>query len=302
MKPFPSYIPLAESGELAERAEAIAAMLHHCTLCPHSCKVNRTEGEVGFCGAPGELIVSSAGPHFGEERPLSGSGGSGTIFFAHCNSHCIFCQNHDISQDGRGRAYTAEQLAGTMLRLQNQGCHNCNLVTPTHFLPGILRALQLAIEDGFRLPLVYNTNAYDRLEILRLLDGIVDIYLPDMKFGDTATAEDLTGMKDYPQVSREALMEMHRQTGLLSTDAGGIARKGVIVRHLVLPDDLSASASVFATIAGIDREITVNIMAQYYPAYRAHMNDSLTRMIRPAEYQQAVSAARKSGLKNIITQ
>lgn len=301
MAVYPSYLALASSGDLSQRSEALMQLLRECRLCCHICRIDRTKYERGFCKAPSRAVVSSHGPHHGEERPLSGRSGSGTIFFAHCNSRCCFCQNHDISQAGRGSAVSAQELAAIYIDLQRMGCHNLNLVSPTHFLPHIIEALRLAVEEGFSLPVVYNTNGFDSVEALRLLKGIVDIYLPDFKFGNAETAERLTGMKDYPRVCADAVAEMHRQTGPLETDAGGIARRGVIIRHLVLPDNLSNSATVFKSIAAIDPCIPVNIMAQYYPAFKAHQDDQLGRMITPTEYQQAVAAARKAGLRQILT-
>lgn len=298
----PSYLSLYESGELRHRIEAFDDLLLNCRLCCHECDADRAAGERGFCAAPAEAVVSSYGPHHGEEGPLSGSRGSGTVFFAFCNSRCCFCQNYDISQLADGSTCTVEELAQTFMKLQEQGCHNLNLVTPAHFLPHSIAALSAAIALGFKLPIVYNSNGYDSLEVLRLLDGIVDIYLPDMKFGDDETAAKLTGMVDYPACNSAAVAEMYRQTGLLRTDPEGVAEQGVIVRHLVLPENLANSRAVFQSIARIDRNIPVNIMAQYYPAYKARNYEGLGRMITRREYEAAVAEAQQAGLETIWRQ
>lgn len=298
----PPYLDLHESGELRRRADALAGILSHCHLCPHGCGIDRTAGERGFCRAPSVAFFSAAYPHHGNERAISGYAGSGNIFLTYCNSRCVFCQNSNISQAGDGEPVTVHQLASIYLTLQDRGCHNLDLVSPIHFLPQLVSALAIAVEGGFRLPIVYNTNGYDSVEVLRLLDGIIDIYLPDMKFSDEPTARRLTGMKDYPDISRAAVAEMFRQVGPLQLDDKGIAYRGLIVRHLVMPDGISGATEVLRSIAAIDPGITVNIMAQYHPAHRAREYPGIDRRITRDEYAEAVAAAHEVGLRNIWTQ
>ncbi|HSH12211.1 MAG TPA: radical SAM protein, partial [Desulfurivibrionaceae bacterium] len=235
----PAYIRLHETGELARRIEAVSAILQDCTLCPRHCHVNRLEGQVGVCRVGRLPLVSSYGPHFGEERPLVGRHGSGTIFLTGCNLRCVFCQNYEISQFGEGREATVAELGEMMLALWRQGCHNLNFVTPTHQVAQILAALPYAIERGLDLPLVYNCGGYEELATLRLLDGIFDIYMPDFKYGDSATAQRLSGVPHYVETAKEALREMHRQVGALQLDERGLAVRGLLVRHLVLPEGLA---------------------------------------------------------------
>jgi putative pyruvate formate lyase activating enzyme len=299
---WPSYLKLQSSGGLAGRADVLEVMLRECRLCPHECRVDRVAGKAGFCKAPAECIYSTACAHGGEEPVLSGYAGSGTIFLTYCNSRCIFCQNYDISQLAYGRPVSVEELTGLYLALQARGCHNVNFVTPAHYLPHIIRALVFAVEKGFRLPLVYNSNGYDSVEVLRLLDGVFDIYLPDMKYGDEEVARRLSSLPDYPEINRAAVAEMFRQVGLLETDARGIARRGLIVRHLVLPHDLSSTEVVLSTIAGIDTRIAVSLMGQYHPAYRASQVAELRRRLSWREYATAAAAMERLGLKNGWTQ
>jgi len=299
---YPAYLALAEDGLLQQRAAAALGILASCTLCGRQCKANRLDGEgpKPYCQTGRQAIVSSYFPHHGEERCLRGWNGSGTIFFSQCNLRCVFCQNFDISQYGEGRPVVASQLAAMMLRLQEAGCHNINLVTPTHVVPQILEALCLAVERGLRLPLVYNTGGYDRVETLRLLDGVVDIYMPDFKFWDPQVADRLANAPDYPEVARAALREMHRQVGDLEINGDGIARRGLLVRHLVMPNNLAGTRQVMRFLA---REVSsntfVNIMAQYRPEGRAERYPEIARRITPDEYQQALAVARQEGISRL---
>ena len=261
-----AYLELCRSGKLAERVEAARALLETCRVCPRCCGTNRLDGDVGKCRTANEAMVSSYGPHFGEESPLVGKYGSGTIFFTNCNLRCLFCQNYSISQLGEGERVSKEELALMMLSLQARGCHNINLVSPTHVVPQILEALDIAVESGLHVPLVYNTGGYDSVETLSILDGIVDIYMPDMKYGDENIARELSGIENYPQVNKAAIREMHRQVGDLQTSQEGVAQRGLLVRHLVLPKGLAGTKDVVDFIAKeISANTYVNIMAQYHP-------------------------------------
>jgi len=295
-----AYLELYRSGKLRERIEAAVSSLESCSLCPHSCGVNRLTGDVGKCRTPREAIVSSYGPHFGEEAPLVGGHGSGTIFFTNCNLRCQFCQNYSISQLGEGEKVNREELADMMLSLQAKGCHNINLVSPTHLVPQILEAVEIAVESGLHLPLVYNSGGYDSVETLRILDGIVDIYMPDMKYDDEETAKELSGIESYPSTNKAAIKEMHRQVGDLKINEQGVAERGLLVRHLVLPNGLAGTKGI---VNFLSREISpntyVNIMAQYYPCYRAFQIESLVRRISPVEFHEALSLAREAGLSRL---
>ena len=299
---WPAYLDLHHRGELKNRAAKLRAMLEECRLCPHDCGADRTEGKAGYCKAPDEAYFSSAYPHHGNESVISGWQGSGNIFLTFCNSRCVFCQNHDVSQQHIGQKITVEELAEIYLQMQRQNCHNVDFVSPTHFVPQIVSALEIAVESGFRLPLVYNTNGYDSVETLQLLDGIIDIYLPDFKFGEKETGKHLTGMKNYPQVAAAAVAEMYHQVGLLDIDENGIARRGLIVRHLVLPNNAGATETVLKSIAAIDPLITVNLMAQYHPAFKARDEAEINRNLKLQEYREAVQMARDLKLKNVWTQ
>jgi len=245
-------------------------------------------------------MVSSYGPHFGEESPLVGKYGSGTIFFTNCNLRCLFCQNYSISQLGEGERVSKEELALMMLSLQARGCHNINLVSPTHVVPQILEALDIAVESGLHVPLVYNTGGYDSVETLSILDGIVDIYMPDMKYGDENIARELSGIENYPQVNKAAIREMHRQVGDLQTSQEGVAQRGLLVRHLVLPKGLAGTKDVVDFIAKeISPNTYVNIMAQYHPCYKAHEIPSLAVRISKAELREAVELAHQAGLSRL---
>jgi len=272
-------------------------MLSPCTLCPRECGVDRRAGEEGFCGMGSELVVASHGPHFGEERELVGVGGSGTIFFAGCNLGCVFCQNDSISHGRSGRRVAVDRLVEIMLSLEAGGCHNINCVTPTHFTPHIMAAISAARGEGLSVPIVYNCGGYESVETLALLDGFVEIYMPDLKFVDPAAAETLTGARDYPERVRAALREMHRQVGDLNVDGEGLAAGGLIVRHLVLPRNLAGTADAMRFLADeISTGTYVNVMNQYRPCHRADEISSLDRPLRRREYADAVDAAREAGL------
>jgi len=296
---WPAYLDLYATGELGRRADAAAGLLEPCRVCPRECLAQRLRGERGVCRVGDQAMVSSYGPHFGEERPLVGVGGSGTIFLAHCNLCCVFCQNAEISQGDEGRTVSAGELAGMMLALQGMGCHNINLVTPTHQVPQILKALVAAAGDGLTLPLVYNCGGYESLEVLRLLDGVVDIYMPDFKYADAGIAREYSGVEGYPAVARAALAEMHRQVGDLVLDRRGIATRGLLVRHLVLPNGLAGTGEVVHFLAGVSRGSYLNVMDQYRPCYRAHEHPPLSRRPTRAEIQEAVRMARAAGLTRL---
>ncbi|HXF04729.1 MAG TPA: radical SAM protein [Blastocatellia bacterium] len=295
----PAYRRLYESGELAERVQRARALLESCTACPRLCRVNRLENKTAVCRTGRYARVSSYFPHFGEEDCLRGWRGSGTIFFSMCNLRCVFCQNYDISQGGQGREVRPEELADMMIELQHRGCHNINFVTPEHVVPQILEALPLAIERGLNIPLVYNTSAYDSLESLRLLDGIVDIYMPDFKFWDPEMSLRYVKARDYPEAARQAIREMHRQVGDLVFDEYGLAKRGLLIRHLVMPGGIAGTREIMRFIA---REISpmtyVNIMAQYYPAGRVSSEKypEINRRLRLSEYEEAVRIAHEEGL------
>ncbi len=295
-----SYQALYRSGELEERVERARAILRSCELCPRRCQVNRLEGEKGVCRTAAEAVVSSYGPHFGEEAPLVGTYGSGTIFFTHCNLRCMFCQNYTISQLGQGRVASKGEVARMMLVLQEQGCHNINLVTPTHVVPQILEALQVAVGLGLSIPLVYNCGGYESTETLKLLDGIVDIYMPDMKYSDEKNGRRFSGVKNYPSVNQVAVKEMHRQVGDLQLDERGVARRGLLVRHLVLPNDIAGTEGVLRFLAGeVSTNTYLNVMAQYHPAHRAFKLPPLSRSLSRQEFVDAVDIARRHGLERL---
>ncbi|HUV75200.1 MAG TPA: radical SAM protein [Dehalococcoidales bacterium] len=277
--------------------EKARSVLEECCLCPRHCGVNRLAGESGKCHISKQVMVSSYGPHFGEEAPLVGRYGSGTIFFTYCNLRCVFCQNYSISQMGEGNEVAMEELAKMMLSLQTKGCHNINLVSPTHVVPYILEALELAASRGLYLPLVYNTGGYDSVETLELLDGVVDIYMPDMKYSDEKTAEQLSGIISYPQVNRAAVREMHRQVGDLQLDKQGVAKRGLLVRHLVLPNRLAGTEEVVRFLAReVSADTYLNIMAQYHPCHRAFDIPQLARPLNRQEFAEAIDLAHRQGL------
>ncbi len=274
-------------------------VLRDCTLCPRRCRVDRTAGELGACGVGAEAIVASAAPHFGEERVLVGAGGSGTIFLAGCNLDCIFCQNFDVSHGREGREMAAVQLADLALRLQQHGCVNVNFVTPSHVPHAVAEAIVSARDDGLAVPIVYNCGGYDAVETLRLLDGLVDVYMPDFKWADAEAGERFSGVADYPQVAAAALSEMFRQVGPLETDSAGVAARGVLVRHLVMPDDLAHSREALETVARAAPGCAVNVMGQYRPAHRAAGFPELLGRVDPAELRRLREHATSLGLVRV---
>ena len=290
----PSYISLYEGGEINQRLQILKEILKECRLCPRQCRVNRLNGEVGVCRAGSEPMVSSAFPHFGEESPLVGHHGSGTIFLTHCNLRCIFCQNYDISHLGGGERITSYDMARIMVRLQEKGCHNINFVTPTHYAPQVVASLPEAIEKGLRLPIVYNRSGYESIEVIRLLEGVVDIYMPDVKYMDEKYSKRFSNAPDYPEVIKKVLKEMHRQVGDLTNNSKGIAEKGLLIRHLVMPEGIASSEAVFKFIAEeISVHSYVNIMDQYRPEYRAHEYPEINRRITHKEYLEAIQIAKR---------
>ncbi|MGD2144942.1 MAG: radical SAM protein [Anaerolineae bacterium] len=292
----PAYLRLHHSGELRERVHAACGRLQACDLCGRECGVDRY-AETGACNSGVRAVVASHGPHFGEEDPLRGYRGSGTIFLAWCNLSCQYCQNYDISQLGHGREVEPEALAAMMLSLQEQGCHNINLVSPSHVVAPILTAVLIAAESGLHLPLVWNTGGYDSLPALRLLDGVVDIYMPDMKYADAGAGLKYSKVRDYPEINQRAVKEMFRQVADLVLDERGIAQRGLLVRHLVLPGGLAGTAKVARFLAEeISRNTYINIMDQYRPCHRATGLPPLDRHITRKEYEKAVQQAHRAGL------
>ena len=293
----PSYIRLHETGELEKRIGILMLILEDCAICPWDCRVNRVEGKKGVCKAGYLPMVSSFTPHFGEESPLVGRGGSGTIFLSYCNLKCLFCQNFDISHLGHGSEVSFDELSGMMVTLQQMGCHNINFVTPTHQIAQIVKSLPKAIERGLSVPLVYNCGGYESSETIKLLDGIFDIYMPDIKYGDNETAKKYSSPKDYWDRVREAVKEMHCQAGDLKVDKNGIAERGLIIRHLVLPEGLAGTQKVMRFIAGeISKNSYVNIMDQYRPCFKASEHPPLDRRITAEEFEEAIRSAREEGL------
>ncbi len=298
----PSYARLEEQGKLALRIDQAMERYESCSLCPHHCGVNRTRGQTGFCNARAKAVVHSYSPHFGEELPLVGRGGSGTIFFSHCNLRCVFCQNWPIAHLGRGREIEDEQLALMMLNLQERGCHNINLVTPTHFMPSILSAVRIAMKKGLSLPLCYNTGGYELVENIRLLDGIVDIYLPDLKFmGSEESARYVVeGAGDYPEKAQNAIIEMHSQVGDLSARGRELARRGLMVRHLVMPNRVAGTREFVKWFAeNLSHDTYLNIMSQYRVEHMAFEYDKISRAINSQEYVEAMEWAIEAGLTNL---
>jgi putative pyruvate formate lyase activating enzyme len=296
--PWPKYVALSEK-DWEERIKKARAMLYPCRLCPRECGVDRPAGEKGTCRAGAVAEVSSYNDHHGEEPPLSGRMGSGTIFFTHCNLRCLFCQNYPISHYGNGSEAGAEELADMMLKLQRRGCHNVNFVTPTHMMPSILEALPIAIRKGLNVPLVYNCGGYETMDALKLLDGIVDIYLPDMKYNDNKVAEKLSKAPDYVERNRAAIKEMHRQVGDMVVDEEGIALRGLIIRHLVMPGGMAGSEGVLEFLAKeVSPNTAVSLMSQYFPAYKADQFKQISRRINPEEYKEAAKALIKNGLRS----
>jgi putative pyruvate formate lyase activating enzyme len=295
MTPLPANV-----GSFSKSVNQLWDYMNPCKICPRNCKVYRSRGEVGFCGIADMPVVSSVAPHFGEESVLVGTGGSGTIFFAGCNLGCMFCQNFDISHHRHGRRITIEQLAQSMLGLQNYGCSNINLVTPTHLIPAIMAAIESAKKQGLALPIVYNTGGYDSVETLKLLDGCIDIYMPDMKYSDSEVARLLSEAPDYPQANQAAIREMHRQVGDLQIKKG-LATRGLLIRHLVLPNKMAGSFEIIDFLAKeISPKTAINVMDQYRPCYQAFTNPNLNRRPTAQEIESVYQYAVEKGM-NIIS-
>ncbi len=296
----PGYLKLLSDNKFKDRIKKAYQLMESCNLCPRNCQVNRLKGEMGQCQTGKDLIISSYGPHHGEEAPLTGLRGSGTIFFSGCNLNCVFCQNYQISQQVAGRKISIPELAKIMLKLEGQGCHNINLVTPSHFAYHIIAAVYLAAKRGLKIPIVYNSSGYDSLTTLKLFDNIIDIYLPDFKYGSDGCGKKYARVKDYFSKASLAIKTMHKQVGLLQTDKKGIARRGLMIRHLLLPANLAESEKIFSYIAReIHPETYLNIMRQYYPSYQAHKYAELDTRLSSLEYQEALKKARDLGLKKI---
>ncbi len=301
----PPYLALHENGELKARGEWLHEMLRVCKLCPRECETDRMAGQRGDCNADARLEISSFSPHFGEERELVGRNGSGTIFFTNCSLLCVFCINYDISHLGRGRVHTIRDLASMMLALQRRGCHNINLVTPTHYAPHILLALDQAAGRGLKLPVVYNTCGWEQQEVLQLLDGVVDVYLADYKYADEEAGRKYSaGAASYNEFTRRALLEMHRQVGVAHPDPEtGLINRGLMIRHLVMPNNVSRSDLVMRWIAReLPKDTYVNIMSQYTPMYKAFDYPEIARRITRSEYNNVVMVARQAGLTNLRLQ
>ncbi len=302
---IPSYVALQQSGILKERGEVLFDEMRHCRLCPRDCETDRISGKRGDCRAHADLEISSANPHFGEERELVGQHGSGTVFFTHCSMECVFCINYEVSQLGHGRRYSIRDLANMMLLLQRQGCHNINLVSPTHYLPHILLALDRAAAQGLRLPIAYNTSGWEKTEMLKFLDGVVDIYLTDFKYADhDAAATYSPGSGNYPDITQKALLEMNRQVGVAKPDPdSNLISRGLMIRHLVMPGNVARTDRVLRWIASnLPKDTYVNIMSQYTPMYKAQEFPEIARRINRSEYNNAVTIARSAGLTNLRLQ
>ena len=296
----PIYLKLHREGKLSSRVESLWKKLEICDICPHQCRIKRLKDQMGICRTGMKAMVSSFGPHFGEESPLVGRSGSGTIFFTNCNLGCVFCQNYDISHLGEGYPVDEEKIAEMMISLQKLGCHNINFVTPTHVAPQIVKALTFAIELGLNIPLVYNTGGYDLVSTLELLDGIFDIYMPDLKYSDDSIAQRYCNAKDYVQIARQAIKKMHQQVGDLIMDERGIARRGLLIRHLILPEDLAGTYQAIKFIAEeISPNTYVNLMDQYRPCFKANDYPPLDRRITHEEFSKAVRIARDLGIKRL---
>jgi len=296
----PAYLSLFENGILKDRVSQAEEILKSCCLCPRECGVDRSIDQKGYCRTGVQAVVSSYSPHFGEEDPLVGSRGSGTIFFAHCNLLCLFCQNYEISHLGEGREVTPDHLAKIMLSLQEIGCPNINFVSPSHVVAQILAALSQAIAGGLRIPLVYNTGGYDSVETLKMLDGVFDLYMPDIKFLDGGVADRFCRAKDYPERAKAAIKEMHRQVGDLVVNQRGIAERGLLIRHLVLPGELAGTREAMGFLAKeISPHTYVNIMAQYRPCGEAHKHPPLNRRVTPVEYEEALAIAQEEGIHRL---
>jgi putative pyruvate formate lyase activating enzyme len=296
---YPSYLESYHNGSLKKIIAEAYGMLRFCEICPRRCKVNRLKDEKGFCKTGLKVKVCSFMPHHGEEPPISGERGSGTIFFSNCNMGCVYCQNYDFSQLGQGREVEPQELADFMLQLQKMNCHNINLVTPTHVMPQVLKALDMAIPKGLKTPVVYNTGGYELAEVIKLLDGIVDIYLPDMRYADPQMAIKYSSAPDYPKYNQESLKEMHRQAGIAEMDNHGIIKKGVIIRHLVLPYNIAGTDKIMRFIAQeLSPDSYVSLMSQYRPCHQANKFKEISRRLTAEEYEEAKEAMQKYGLSN----
>lgn len=294
---YPSYLESYHNGQLNRKIEYGFKMLESCCICPHRCKVNRIKNERGFCKTGLRPKVCSFLAHHGEEPPISGNKGSGTIFFSNCNMSCVYCQNYEFSQAGQGREVEFEELAEVMLKLEGLGCHNINLVTPTHIMPQILKSLSIAIPKGLNIPIVYNTGGYELAPIIKLLEGIVDIYLPDMRYADDKKAIEYSSAPDYPKYNRQAVKVMHRQVGIANIDNAGIISKGLIIRHLVLPGNASGTDRIMRFIADeVSRDSYISLMSQYLPYYKAAQFKEISRRITRKEYEDAKKSMHKYGL------
>jgi putative pyruvate formate lyase activating enzyme len=302
----PSYIKLYKAGELKERVEQAERMLYACNICPRNCLTNRTENELGVCLSGYLPVVSSYTPHFGEEPVLTGTNGAGNIFFGNCNLKCVFCQNHEISQNWKAEStkeVSFERLADIMIELQDKGCHNIGLVSPTHFSAQILKSIYIAVEKGLHLPIIYNTNGYDSVEMLKLYDGVIDVYLPDFKYGNDEYAKKYSKVDDYYEKAKPAIKEMYRQVGAELKYEGDVVVRGLIIRHLVLPNDLAESENVFKYIAQeLSPDIHMSVMAQYYPTFMSKKDILVDRPIRESEYDRVLRLLEKYNLNNGWTQ
>jgi putative pyruvate formate lyase activating enzyme len=296
----PSYLKLYREGKLQDRIDRAAELMRDCSICPRECHVDRLSGELGFCRTGEKARVASLHAHFGEESPLVGTGGSGTIFFMSCNLLCYFCQNYDISHNAGGGEVEPKDLADMMLSLQKRGCHNINFVTPSHVVPQILQALFSAIERGLNIPLVYNTGGYDKVETLKIVEDVFDIYMPDFKFWEARWSEKFCKAPDYRKIATAAIKEMHRQVGDLAIDESGIAEKGLLVRHLVMPNDVSNTKEVMTFLADkISEDTYVNVMDQYHPCGKATLDPAINRRLTRREYVEATRLTREAGLHRL---
>ena len=300
----PNYLELHRSGELKRRGKILWEMMNICDICPRECENNRLDGQKGDCGSTSKLEIASFHPHLGEEKPLVGDSGSGTVFFSHCSLRCVFCINWQISMGGRGKRRNISDLADMMLRLQEIGCKNINVVTPTHYLPHILLALDKAAAKGLRIPLVYNTSGYEKVDTIQLLDGVVDIYLPDFKYHDGKMASKYSSeASNYPEMAKAALVEMHRQVGVAKPEDDGLMNKGLMIRHLVLPNGVSGTKKIIEWVAeNLPKDTYFHLMAQYQPTYKADRYPQINRRITYKEYREAIQHAQKMGLTNVNVQ
>lgn len=300
-KNVPNYIKLYKSGELKNRVELLKEKLRNCTLCNHRCNVNRIENRRGFCGAGENMIITCYGPHFGEEKELVGIGGSGTIFFSYCTMRCVFCQNYDLSHYPQGNEESPQRLSDIMIELQERGCHNINLVSPTHFVPQIIKGIYLAIGKGLSIPIVYNTGSYDDYETIKLLDGVIDVYMPDIKFFDNDKGLKYTKCEEYFDNAKRVIKEMYRQVGDLEINKEGIAVKVILLRHLIMPNNIEDSKEILKFIANeLSHKTVVDIMGLYKPMYKANEYDEISKELNPSEFEDVVQYAKDIGLINLI--